>query len=202
MSEHYYSNRPSVEHQEKEFVFELRDQSLKFITDAGVFSRDRIDYGSVLLIEEMQIQPKDEVLDMGCGYGPIGLVAARLASKGKVWMADVNERAVTLAQRNAERNGIHNVEIMTSFLFENLPDQKYDVILTNPPIRAGKQTVHQIFEEAYPRLKDTGSLWIVIQKKQGGPSAMSKLQEIYQKVEKVVQDKGYWIIKATRLDHL
>lgn len=198
MNEHYYSSRPSVEHDEKDFSFDLRGHSLKFKTDAGVFSRERIDYGSVLLIEEMEIGSKDEVLDMGCGYGPIGLVAAKLASEGKVWMADVNERAVALAKENALRNHIHNVEIVQSFLFENLPDQMFDVILTNPPIRAGKQTVHQIFEDAYVRLKENGSLWVVIQKKQGAPSAMNKLNELYQQVQKVKQDKGYWIIKAMK----
>lgn len=198
MSEHYYSSRPSVEHDEKDFSFDLRGFSLKFRTDAGVFSRERIDYGSVLLIEEMEIGMKDDVLDMGCGYGPIGLAAAKLASEGKVWMADVNERAVALAKENALRNNIHNVEIIQSFLFENLPDQKFDVILTNPPIRAGKQTVHQIFEDAYARLKENGALWIVIQKKQGAPSAMNKLNKMYQQVQKVTQDKGYWIIKALK----
>ncbi|MEW9672307.1 class I SAM-dependent methyltransferase [Ammoniphilus sp. 3BR4] len=198
MSEHYYSSRPSVEHDEKDFSFDLRGFSLKFRTDAGVFSRERIDYGSVLLIEEMEIGMKDDVLDMGCGYGPIGLAAAKLASEGKVWMADVNERAVALAKENALRNNIHNVEIIQSFLFENLPDQKFDVILTNPPIRAGKQTVHQIFEDAYAHLKENGALWIVIQKKQGAPSAMNKLNKMYQQVQKVTQDKGYWIIKALK----
>jgi 16S rRNA (guanine1207-N2)-methyltransferase len=198
MSEHYYSNRPTVEHDEQEFEFELRGQTFKFKTDAGVFSRDRIDYGSVVLIEEMQIGETDLVLDMGCGYGPIGLVAARLAAKGRVTMADVNERAVALAKSNANRNGIRNVEVVQSYLFENLGNREFDVILTNPPIRAGKQTVHQIFEEAYPRLREKGSLWVVIQKKQGAPSAMSKLEELFSSVEKVAQDKGYWILKATK----
>lgn len=198
MSEHYYSNQPTVEHDEREFEFELRGQTFKFKTDAGVFSRDRIDYGSVVLIEEMQIGESDCVLDMGCGYGPIGLVAARLAAKGRVTMADVNERAVALAKSNADRNGIQNVEVVQSFLFENLGNREFDVILTNPPIRAGKQTVHQIFEEAYPRLREKGSLWVVIQKKQGAPSAMSKLEELFPTVEKVAQDKGYWILKATK----
>ncbi len=198
MSEHYYSNRPTVEHDEREFEFQLRGQTLKFKTDTGVFSRDRIDYGSVVLIEEMQIGETDHVLDMGCGYGPIGLVAARLASKGRVTMVDVNERAVSLARSNANRNGIQNVEVVQSFLFENLGNRSFDVILTNPPIRAGKQTVHQIFEEAYPHLRESGSLWVVIQKKQGAPSAMSKLEELFPTVVKVTQDKGYWIIKATK----
>ncbi|WP_134702146.1 class I SAM-dependent methyltransferase [Ammoniphilus sp. YIM 78166] len=198
MSEHYYSNRPTVEHDEREFEFQLRGQTLKFTTDAGVFSKDRIDYGSVVLIEEMQIAETDLVLDMGCGYGPIGLVAAKLASRGRVTMADVNERAVALARSNATRNGIQNVEVVQSFLFDNLGDREFDVILTNPPIRAGKQTVHQIFEEAYPRLRPNGSLWVVIQKKQGAPSAMSKLEELFPTVEKVTQDKGYWILQATK----
>lgn len=199
MTDHYYTNRPTVAHDEKEFTFELRGHSFRFKSDAGVFSKERIDYGSVLLIEEMEISETDQVLDMGCGYGPIGITAAFLASKGKVLMVDVNERAVALAKHNVAVNQISNAEVAVSDLFQQIePTRKFNVILTNPPIRAGKNTVHQIFEEAYSFLHPNGSLWVVIQKKQGAPSAMRKLEELYDEVKKVTQDKGYWIIKATK----
>lgn len=198
MSEHYFSNRPQAEHDEREFTFDLRGRTFRFVTDAGVFSRDRVDFGSVLLIETMEFSPDARVLDVGCGYGPIGLTAAFLAPSGHVTMIDVNERAVSLAKRNAERNGISNVTILVSDLYEQVRGQTFHVILTNPPIRAGKDTVHRIFTEGYDLLADGGELWVVIQKKQGAPSALKKLQEVYREVEEVERKKGYSIFRAKK----
>ncbi|MFY0544914.1 class I SAM-dependent methyltransferase [Brevibacillus sp. H7] len=198
MSDHYYTSRPAVPHDEREFTFELRGFQLRFVTDAGVFSRDRIDFGSVLLIETMEIASDADVLDVGCGYGPIGLTAARLAERGHVTMIDVNERAVELARRNAAANGIQNVNILVSDVYSAVSDKQFDVILTNPPIRAGKEIVHRIFTEGHQRLKEGGHLWVVIQKKQGAPSALKKLQETYAEVEEVERSKGYFIFKARK----
>ncbi|MBP1932527.1 class I SAM-dependent methyltransferase [Ammoniphilus resinae] len=199
MADHYYTNQPNAKHDIHEFTFVLRGMTYRFKTDAGVFSRDRIDFGSVLLIEQMDIRETDRVLDVGCGYGPVGIVAAKLANRGHVLMADINERAVGLAKENLKNNHIENAAVIVSDLFTEIPNELiYDVVLTNPPIRAGKEVVHQIFEEAYHRLKEGGALWVVIQKKQGAPSAYSKLEETYKTVEKVTQDKGYWIIKAMK----
>ncbi|UFJ40644.1 class I SAM-dependent methyltransferase [Brevibacillus humidisoli] len=198
MTNHYYSNRPDIPHDERSFTFTLRGYSLRFLTDAGVFSRERIDFGSLLLIETMQIDETAEVLDVGCGYGPIGLSAAKLAARGQVTMIDINERAVGLARRNAELNGIQNVEIAVSDLYAEVEGRQFDVILTNPPIRAGKETVHRIFEEGYPLLRPAGAMWVVIQKKQGAPSAYKKLQQIYSEVEEVERKKGYSIFRARK----
>jgi len=199
MTDHYYSSNPTVAHDEKQFKFQLRGRELKFKTDAGVFSKERIDFGSVFLIEKMQINVADQVLDMGCGYGPIGISAAFLAHEGNVLMVDVNERAVSLARQNVEINGVQNARVLVSNLFEQVdPQLRFDVILTNPPIRAGKQTVHQIFEDAYSYLMPDGELWVVIQKKQGAPSAMKKMEELFARVTKVAQDKGYWVIRAEK----
>ena len=153
----------------------------------------------MLLIEEMEIGEKDQVLDVGCGYGPIGITAAYLAPEGQILMVDVNERAVTLANENVRTNRIENARAIVSNLFEQVDSElQFDVILTNPPIRAGKETVHQIFEEAHSFLKPNGHLWVVIQKKQGAPSAVKKMEVLYSEVTKVAQSKGYWIIKARR----
>jgi 16S rRNA (guanine1207-N2)-methyltransferase len=198
VSDHYYTNRPSAEHDERQFTFDLRGYQLRFITDSGVFSRDRVDFGSVLLIETMEIPRDAAVLDVGCGYGPIGLTAAKLADQGRVTMIDVNERAVELARRNAELNGIRNVNIRVSDLYSAVQGERFDAILTNPPIRAGKEIVHRIFTEGYERLNEGGALWVVIQKKQGAPSALKKLQETYTEVEEVERRKGYHIFRAVR----
>jgi 16S rRNA (guanine1207-N2)-methyltransferase len=138
------------------------------------------------------------VLDVGCGYGPIGISAAHLAPKGHVTMLDINSRAVELARENALHNGIRNVTVMESDVLSALEGQKFDVILTNPPIRAGKAIVHQIFEEAYRHLNEGGTLWVVIQKKQGAPSAAAKLESLFPVVEEVGKDKGYRIMRATK----
>ncbi len=198
MSNHYYSRTPEAAHERKQIEQVLRGETFKFITDAGVFSKKGIDYGSRVLIEAMEVPETSSVLDVGCGYGPIGFAAARLAIKGHVTMVDINERAVELAKENAALNAIHNVTILQSDVFENVKGQTFDMILTNPPIRAGKETVHTIFEEAYDHLKPGGSLWVVIQKKQGAPSAFAKLEAIYGKVNEVCKDKGYRIYRAEK----
>lgn len=198
MSEHYYSNKPTSAHETRKWQTTLRGMNFTFETDAGVFSRDGVDYGSRLLIETMTIPPGGKVLDIGCGYGPIGLVAARLHPDNEVTMADINERAVSLATRNATHNGISNVKILQSNIYENIVDDDYDIVLTNPPIRAGKAVVHAILSGARERLKVGGELWIVIQKKQGSPSAFAKLQELYRLAEEVDKDKGYRIFRAVK----
>lgn len=197
---HYYSKRPNAEHDRNEWTATLRDMKFKFVTDAGVFSKGGIDYGSRALIECMDIPEDAIVLDVGCGYGAIGLTAARLAKCGHVMLVDVNERAVDLAKENALLNGISNVSIQESDGLATVRDAKYSVILTNPPIRAGKEVVHWIFEQACEHLVEGGSFWIVIQKKQGAPSAKAKLEQLFgeDNVELRGKDKGYRIYRAKK----
>lgn len=199
MSDHYYSEKPTVRHQRQHIDVAMREHTLKFITDAGVFSKERVDYGSSLLIKHMSFPARAHVLDVGCGYGPIGLFAAKLAEEGTVTMVDVNERAVSLARENAKLNGVTNVDIMQSDLFSSLQGRMFTTIVTNPPIRAGKQIVHRIYEEAQEHLEDGGELWVVIQKKQGAASTLQKLQLLYAQVEEVAKSKGYRLYKATHI---
>lgn len=198
MADHYYASQPTAAHDRKTWDTVLRGQSYRFVSDAGVFAKGGVDFGSRTLIEAMDIPHDAEVLDVGCGYGPIGLAAARLAAKGHVTMIDVNSRAVELAKENAAVNGVNNITVLESDLFSALEDRKFDVVLTNPPIRAGKATVHAIFEGAYERLRSGGSLWVVIQKKQGAPSAKEKLESLFSRVVEVTKDKGYRIYRAVK----
>ncbi|AFH65991.1 class I SAM-dependent methyltransferase [Paenibacillus caseinilyticus] len=198
MSEHYYTEKPTTGHDLGQVEEELRGRTYAFATDAGVFSKKGVDYGSKLMIETMEFPADARVLDVGCGYGPIGLAAAAMAGQGQVTMVDINERAIELAKRNAQRNSIRNVRILQSDLLAEVAGESFDVVLTNPPIRAGKETVHRIFEQAYSVLTDGGALWVVIQKKQGAPSAVAKLESIFASVEEVERDRGYWILKATK----
>lgn len=198
MSDHYYSRTPGVAHDRHIRQATLRGFAFRFVTDAGVFSKSNVDFGSRLLIETMDVPLDAEVLDVGCGYGPIGLAAARLAPKGRVTMIDINERAVELAKENAALNGISNVDIRQSDLFEAVRGRSFDVVLTNPPIRAGKSIVHRIFEEGRTLLVPGGAMWVVIQKKQGAPSAQAKLTEVFGNADLIARDKGYWILKAVK----
>ncbi len=200
MSDHYYSNKPKSASNRQAFETVLRGFSLRLTSDAGVFSRDGVDYGSRVLIEHMDIPHNASVLDIGCGYGPIGLIAARLAPQGHVTLIDINERAVELARHNAEANGIPNVSFAQSDLFAEVEAETFDVILSNPPIRAGKVVVHRLLVESRTHLKPGGATWVVIQNKQGAPSARAKLEEVYgeEAVIEVGKDKGYRLYRCTR----
>lgn len=199
MSEHYYSQTQKVESNPKVWIYTLKNQSFRFKTDNGVFSKNEVDFGSKLLIETFEKPEVDgDILDVGCGYGPIGLAAARLMPDRTVHMVDVNARAIGLAKENAEINGIKNIQIYESDRFENTKGNRFAAILTNPPIRAGKKIVHDIFEQSYGALLPGGNLWVVIQKKQGAPSAIEKLGELFGEVETVEKKKGYYILKVKK----
>ncbi|TYR78511.1 class I SAM-dependent methyltransferase [Priestia megaterium] len=199
MTEHYFSNTPSSDSEEEHFTFQLRGHSFSFTSDQGVFSKKEIDFGSRVLIEAFQLTECDgPVLDMGCGYGPIGLSIAKDYPNRTVHMVDVNERALLLAEKNARANQISNVRIYKSACYEGIEAKGFAAILTNPPIRAGKKVVHEILEGAYTHLADGGELWVVIQKKQGAPSAIAKLESLFKEVEVVEKKKGYYIICAKK----
>ncbi|GKU76724.1 class I SAM-dependent methyltransferase [Paenibacillus sp. L3-i20] len=198
MSNHYYSKTPEVKNNRQVHPVSLRGYNMKFVTDAGVFSKTGVDYGSRVLIDAMELKEDDRILDVGCGYGPIGLTAALIAKCGHVTMIDINERAVELSMENAKQNGITNVTVLQSDLYESVKEQSFTVVLTNPPIRAGKATVHRVFEEGHALLEAGGTMWVVIQKKQGAPSAMEKLEQLFDEVEEVTKDKGYRILKAIK----
>lgn len=195
MSNHYYSDKPSTESKPATWSFMLRGNQFQFTSDRGVFSKNEVDFGSRLLIDSFRFPEQEgNILDVGCGYGPIGLSLAKVDSLRTFVMVDINERAIELAKKNAESNHITNCSIFKSNLFEHVEEQNFAAILSNPPIRAGKKVVHQIFEDAHKHLRPEGELWIVIQKKQGAPSAIDKLKSIYRSVEVVIKEKGYYII--------
>ncbi|WP_066390074.1 class I SAM-dependent methyltransferase [Neobacillus mesonae] len=199
MTEHYYSQVQKVESDPKYWDYTLRSHSFRFKTDNGVFSKREVDFGSRLLIESF-VMPETAgyVLDVGCGYGPIGLSIAKDNPDRMVHMVDVNERAIQLAKENAALNRINNIEIYESDRLLSVKGDNFSAILTNPPIRAGKKTVHDIFEQSAGKLVPNGELWVVIQKKQGAPSAIEKLKTIFSHVETVDKAKGYFILKAVK----
>ena len=197
---HYYSKNPSAESDPTYWDFILRGKSFRFKTDNGVFSKKEVDFGSRLLVE-LFTYPEDasgNVLDVGCGYGPIGLSIGHSYEDKTVEMVDVNSRAIQLAQENAIQNNISNVRIYESDIFANVENTSFAAILTNPPIRAGKQVVHEILEKSYDHLSLNGELWVVIQKKQGAPSAMEKMEKVFGNVEIIGKKKGYYILVSKK----
>ncbi|MBT2725537.1 class I SAM-dependent methyltransferase [Bacillus sp. ISL-75] len=199
MSEHYYSRTQKVESDPKFWDYTLKNNQFRFKTDNGVFSKREVDFGSRLLIESFEMPNADGLLlDVGCGYGPIGLSIAKSYHDRMIHMIDVNERAIALAKENAELNRIQNVKIYESDRLLNVKENTFAAILTNPPIRAGKKTVHDIFEQSFEHLTSQGELWVVIQKKQGAPSAIEKLNNLFNHVETIDKSKGYFVIKAQK----
>lgn len=200
MAEHYFSREQRVESNRKTWSFTLRNNNLSFITDNGVFSKSEVDFGSRLLIEAFQFPSVDgPILDVGCGYGPIGISLAKEQVTKEIHMVDVNERAIGLAKDNAALNKVSNVTIYESDRLTQVKRDGFAAVLTNPPIRAGKQVVHDIFEQSFEHLAPNGELWVVIQKKQGAPSAVDKLNELFGSVETVEKKKGYFILKAKKI---
>ena len=202
MSNHYYTKNPETESKETSWTFPLRGREFRFISDSGVFSKRTVDFGSHLLIESFRLNEEvaGDILDVGCGYGPMGLALAHAYPTRLVEMVDVNERAMSLARRNAEANNIRNVKVYESNTYDQVPEgRQFAAIVSNPPIRAGKQVVHRILSEAHTHLLPGGTLTVVIQKKQGAPSAEQKMLDVFGNVEIIARDKGYWIIQSVKV---
>ncbi len=202
MANHYYTKNPESISQQKHWTYRLKGNTLSFTSDNGVFSKNTVDFGSELLVESYDIPEqfqKASLLDIGCGYGTMGLAYGKAYPELSIEMIDVNERALVLAQENAKKNGIHNVDIHESNLYDSVKKSQYEIIISNPPIRAGKIVVHTILEKAYDYLAENGQLVIVIQKKQGAPSAQKKMEEVFGNCERIQWDKGYWILVSTKM---
>lgn len=195
----YFTENPTSEHNERVIDYQVTGIDLKFTTDAGVFSKTRVDYGSGVLIKEMaNIDfPQNNILDVGTGYGPIGLFAAKFWPNQTVDMVDINKRGLALAKENAAVNEIKNVNIYKSNVYDKVPDEsKFGLIVTNPPIRAGKSVVSNILSGAKSHLVQNGVLLVVIQKKQGEPSARKLLVKTFGNCVIVKRDKGYYVLQA------
>jgi 16S rRNA (guanine1207-N2)-methyltransferase len=201
LTEHYYSQKPDVVSNPKFWDFTLKGRTFRFKSDNGVFSKKEVDFGSRLLVESFNLDEavEGDILDVGCGYGPIGISIAAAYPDRTIEMIDINSRAVELSKENAAANAIANVKIYESDRFEKVASNHFAAILTNPPIRAGKSVVHEILEESYRSLVAGGELWVVIQKKQGAPSAMDKMEQLFGNVEVPVKKKGYYILLSKKV---
>lgn len=199
--DHYYTKKPSSDSHQETWQTIINGKDFSYTTDSGVFSKNQIDIGSKVLMTTAETVdfPKGNLLDVGCGYGPIGLYLAKAFPDRQIDMIDINERAIALAKINAKENNISNVKIYASNLFEGVDNKQFAGIVSNPPIRAGKKVVHAILETAHDYLVEDGYLLIVIQKKQGAPSAKKKMEEVFGNVERINLEKGYWVLASKKV---
>ncbi len=193
---HYYTNNIDLKSEETHIHFQYRSHDIVFVSDYGVFSKDKIDYGTRTLLDVMDISDqKKRLLDVGCGYGTIGIALKKIYPYLEVEMVDVNERAIHLANESIKYNNLQDIVAYKSCVYENVKGS-FDIIVSNPPIRAGKKVVFEILEGAYHFLNKSGELIIVIQKKQGAPSAKKKMEEVFGNCEIIKRDKGYFVLKS------
>ena len=195
MSDQYYTADPTSESRPVPCAFPYRGHGLNFMTDAGVFSKGELDVGSRLLLDALPALSGD-VLDLGCGWGAIGIAIAKANKNANVTMADVNHRALGLCRDNCTRNGV-TAEVIESDGMAEVMGRRFDAVVTNPPIRAGKQVIYKMFADAAISLKAEGALYLVIRKQQGAESCVKYLKTLFNEVEKLDKSAGFWVLKAT-----
>ena len=195
---HYFENDKNLKSEIKELSYKYDSSFFAFYSDNGVFSKDYIDYGSRLLLESYMKNARNDirVLDVGCGYGYLGIVIGVLTNS-YVDMIDVNKRAVHLTEKNIKRYKDFKGKAFISDAYENIKE-KYNVIITNPPIRVGKDKVLEILTNAFDHMEDDGELYFVIRRDQGALSIKKRLEST-QKVEIINKDKGYFVFKSIKL---
>jgi len=195
----YFENDPLVASNKREISYEIDGRKITLVTDNGVFSKKQIDEGSLAFLRVIiPLQLQGNILDLGCGYGPIGLTIAMTSPKARVTLADINSRALALCEENARKLGLSSkVTCLQSDIYENL-EGPYDAILINPPIRAGKKVTYQMYEGALSRLVSGGHLYIVIRKNQGAHTASAYIESLFGNVTLLKKDKGYYIYDAKK----
>lgn len=193
---HYFTDNSDTISQPTQFIYNYRKYNFLFTSDHGVFSKNMIDYGSRILLDGFFKNEEKSLLDVGCGYGTFGICLKKVYPELKVDMVDINDRALSLAKLNAKNNNV-DVSVYKSSVYENV-HESYDIIVSNPPVRAGKEIVTAILTGAYEHLNQNGSLWIILQKKQGAPSAKKKMSEVFGQCEVIKRDKGYYLLRSIK----
>ncbi len=192
---HYFTNEENLKSEIEKVIVEINGIPFYFYTDNGVFSKGELDFGTELLLKNFKYDnPNNKtLLDIGCGCGPIGIYASHLGFT--VDMSDVNKRAIHLSKMSLKEQGL-NANVFESDAYKNITN-KYDYIVSNPPIRVGKEKLYEIVMNAKEHLKDDGSLWIVVRKQQGAESMVRDMKNAYKTVEVIAKKKGFFIIKAS-----
>ena len=200
---HYFSEKPEIKSEKKTIKYTIQNKKFEFITDNGVFSKSKVDFGTDLMLNEFLKKNKGlevekiKILDIGCGYGVVSVVLKSFYPEISITLSDVNERALELSEENLKKYGINDYHIIKSDAFEKIME-KFDVILSNPPIRAGKDIIFKIYSEAYEHLNESGEFYCVIQTKHGAKSTQKKLVEIFGNCDTVTIDGGYRIFLSKK----
>ena len=187
---HYFSRKQNSPLRLREINWEFDNHIFNFLTGSGMFSPRKVDKGTMVLMKYCVLKPKWRILDLGCGYGPVGIIVAKLFPETKVILSDVNLRAIGLAIKNVKRNNIKNAEVLESDLFENIKD-KFSTILCNPPQTAGKKVCFDIIEQSKDHLLKNGLLQIVARHNKGGKMLSEKMEEVFGNVEVLGIKSGY-----------
>ena len=194
--EHYYSEQQKSLLNLKKIRQKIKGKEFVFYTSSGIFSKNKIDKGTIILAENMIVNKNSKVLDVGCGIGVLGIGAAKLFN-ADVAMSDINKRAVMLAKINAKLNNV-KAEIYQGNLFEKIKNNDFDVILSNPPQTAGKKICFQLIEQSKKYLKNNGSLQLVARHNKGGKTLSSKMQEVFGNVKVIAKKAGYWVYMSQK----
>ncbi len=192
--EHYFAARPKSKPKLGIVKTYLRGLPFEFLTASGVFSKNRVDLGTRLLVESMVLPEKGCILDLGCGYGIVGLAAAVFNPSLRVIMVDVNIRAIKLARQNTESNNVKNVEVRHGNLYEPVKDLSFDAILSNPPISAGMETVKAIITQAPQRMTRKALFQMVVKSKIGRKRLNAILEDTFGNVDVLARKSGYRIL--------
>lgn len=196
MDEHYYSQSPSSAHDETTFQIPCAGRMLAFTSDAGVFSKGHLDKGTALLLKALPEDFTGRALDLGCGWGAVGVCMAARWPSAQIVMTDINERAAALSRQNLAANGLQG-DVTQGDGLAHL-DGAFDLIATNPPIRAGKAVIYDLFAQSVTRLTPGGALYVVIRKQQGADSARKYLQTLLEDVQTVERGSGFHVIRGTK----
>ena len=198
-ADHYYAENPKSKYYEFELEdLKIRGVEVKIKSAPGIFSVKEVDFASELLAQNMQLPKTGQILDLGCGYGVIGLTAAKLSPNAKVILTDINRRAVDLTKKNIKLNKLKNAEARQGNAYEPVEGETFDAILLNPPMVAGRKIVLHMVEHAVTHLKPKGSLQIVARKSKGGEYLFNKMKTIFSKVDVLARSGGFWVVKGTK----
>ena len=194
--EHYYSEQQKSLLNIKKIKQKIKGMKFEFYTASGVFSKEKIDTGTLVLAENMMIDKNSDVLDIGCGIGVLGIAAAKLFN-AKIVMSDINKRAVMLAKMNVKLNDV-KAEFYQGNLYERINKNDFDVVLSNPPQTAGKEICFQLIEQSKNYLKNNGSLQLVARHNKGGKTLSEKMREVFGNVKVIAKKSGYWVYVSVK----
>jgi len=191
-AEHYYTEKPSSRLIIGEIEINAREQNFNILTASGLFSFKRMDKGTKLLINKAVIKPKWKILDLGCGYGAVGITLKKAFPSVDVVFSDINERAVNITKKNLKKLKLKGKAIKSS-IFENIDEKDFDTILINPPQTAGKKICFKMFEDSIKYLKKGGLLQIVARHNKGGKDLSKKMKEVFGNMKDIAKKAGYRI---------